>query len=226
VWRILALPSAGPTAPMSTSRRAAARSALDRAPRFRLRPSSFPGWRSSRISLLDARLPFRGVRHETVVRSLGGSSHRDARARQALVRARRDTAEPPPWRATRVSSRSPCRSSFASARATRRADRLASTTPTTARDGHRPCLTAARPCEGCARVATRQTMALNGIPNDVADSLVVLEAQRVSDPSPARRYEAHLALGALAWRAGHTARFTAAVRRQRSQSATTAGDSS
>jgi hypothetical protein len=39
-------------------------------------------------------------------------------------------------------------------------------------------------------------MALNGIPNDVADSLVVLEAQRVSDPSPARRYEAHLALGA------------------------------
>jgi hypothetical protein len=47
-------------------------------------------------------------------------------------------------------------------------------------------------------------MALNGIPNDIADSLVVLYAPRVSDPSPARRYEAHLALGALAWRAGHT----------------------
>ncbi|MDP3234141.1 MAG: Imm49 family immunity protein [Myxococcales bacterium] len=46
-------------------------------------------------------------------------------------------------------------------------------------------------------------MPLNSIPNEVADSLVVLYAPRLSDPLPARRYEAHLALGALAWRAGH-----------------------
>ena len=47
-------------------------------------------------------------------------------------------------------------------------------------------------------------MPLNSIPNEVADSLVVLYAPRISDPLPSRRYEAHLALGALAWRAGHT----------------------